>query len=91
MTTPRRYVRVRMITHHGALAEWQCRMCGERHIRWTADFAHLQAREHAEDCGHIAAMERDWLRDELDRMRADRNRLRDRLHQFNPLSKDTDR
>lgn len=29
--------------------------------------------------------------DELDRMRTDRDRLRDRLHQINPLSKDSNR
>lgn len=122
MTTPRRYVRVRLRWHKGRLqATWGCVLCPRPSSQWfDPAYAHQRAGLHAAMCpAVVAATKRDQLRAELDalqvkyaaasqardawrrvanrnraeldRMRADRDRLRDRLHQINPLNKDNDR
>lgn len=94
MSKPRRYVQVQCLrgypvhdgngqVHRPRFSRWECSVCSDRSRSFRVDFPHAiaEADRHARTCPAVAAaMERDQLRAELDRMRADRNRLRDRLH-----------
>lgn len=73
---PRRYVRVRILTHHGTLASWGCRLCITLGGYWNAEIAHREATKHTRECEAVRiATERDQLRAERDQWRTKAHEL----------------